>query len=41
MYKISPELKVEDNNEVCSSKLHRKFAEISYTLSYRPLILDL
>jgi hypothetical protein len=34
------ELKVEDNNGVCSPELHRKFAEICYNLSYRPPISD-
>jgi hypothetical protein len=31
------ELKVEDNNGVCLPELHRKFTEICYSLSYRPL----
>jgi hypothetical protein len=34
------ELKVEDNNGVCSPELRRKFIGICYNLSYRPLILD-
>jgi hypothetical protein len=34
------ELKVEDNNGVCSPELHRKFGGICYNLSYRPLISD-
>jgi hypothetical protein len=38
--KIWAELKVEDNNEVCSPELRRKFTEICYNLSYRPPISD-
>jgi hypothetical protein len=34
------ELKVEDNNGVCSLELRQKFAGICYNLSYRPPISD-
>jgi hypothetical protein len=34
------ELKVEDNNGVCSPELHRKSIGICYNSSYRPPISD-